>query len=414
MDNLTAVAQPPATISIAKLFKMAFDGQDLKPLHAEMLARVQSNPLDAAAVMNLCTIEQLLGNQASGLKRQSEALAMQRLYRSSWPASPEALRVLAFMAPGDIGTNTPIDFLLQDQDVVLNSLYVVPGQPFPDPLPDHDVAIVIADDSDRNRPVLQDIDRLISSWPCPVLNRPNRIPRLSREQMYSFLQPVPGLVMPPTIRVHRAVLEKLALGSLRAAELSPVRAPGLTFPLIARPVDSHAGTGLGKIEDASALSPYLGAQNESEFFLSPFIDYRSSDGLFRKYRILWVDGRPYPCHMAIAEEWKLWYYNAHMAASAAKRAEEARFMTAFDEGFGRRHARALTAIVERSGLEYMGIDCAELPDGRLLVFEGSICLAAHDMDPPDIYPYKSPQMRKLFAGFLEMLKRKSMLVAVTA
>jgi hypothetical protein len=120
-----------------------------------------------------------------------------------------------------------------------------------------------------------------------------------------------------------------------------------------------------------------------------------------------VDGLPYPCHMAVAEEWKVWYLNANMAASAAKRAEEARFLWEFDATFGARHAAALAAIAQRAGLEYFGIDCAELPDGRLLVFEGDIALVVHDMDPPDVYPYKGPPMRKLFAAFYDMLRRQS-------
>lgn len=144
---------------------------------------------------------------------------------------------------------------------------------------------------------------------------------------------------------------------------------------------------------------------DAEFFISRYVDYRSSDGFFRKYRIVWVDGRPYPCHMAIAADWKVWYLNADMASSAAKRAEEEEFMSTFDEGFARRHAGALAAAVERFGLEYVGIDCAEMPDGRLLVFEGDIALVAHDMDPPGLYPYKGPQMRRMFTAFYEMLKR---------
>jgi hypothetical protein len=129
---------------------------------------------------------------------------------------------------------------------------------------------------------------------------------------------------------------------------------------------------------------------------------------------MWVDGRAYPVHMAISEGWKVWYYNAGMANSEAKREEEARFMAEFDSGFAQRHARALEAIAERFGLEYFGIDCAELPDGRLLVFEGGVDLAAHDMDRPDVYPYKSAHMQKLFAAFREMLNRKSVRDEVVA
>jgi hypothetical protein len=179
-----------------------------------------------------------------------------------------------------------------------------------------------------------------------------------------------------------------------------------------RTIDSHAGRGLAKIEKPEGVEAYLRDHPEREFFISPYVDYRSADGRFRKFRLMWVDGRPYPCHMAIAEEWKVWYLNANMATSAAKRAEEAPFMSEFDTGFGRRHAATLAAISERFGLEYVGIDCAELPDGRLLVFEADVALVAHDMDPPDIYPYKGPQMRKLFAAFYEMLQGKSRSSAV--
>jgi len=384
--------QAPAPSSAAKLLKMAFDGGDMKLLRRETIARLQSSPLDAATLMNLCVVEQILGDQASGLERQSEALRLDRLYRSSWPASPQALRVLAFMTPGDLASNTPIDFLLQGSDSILYSLYVVPGEPLPDPLPDHDIAIVIAGESDEVRPVMTEIDRLIPTWPCAVLNRPGRVLRLSREEMYRVLESVPGLMMPATVRIGRDACEKLG----RAA----------TFPLIARTIGSHAGRGLAKLDDGEAMDRYLRDHPaDAEFCISPYVDYRSSDGLFRKYRIVWVDGRPFPCHMAIGADWKMWYLNADMASSPAKRAEEEQFMSTFDDGFARRHAQALAVAVERFGLEYVGIDCAEMPDGRLLVFEGDIALVAHDMDPPDLYPYKGPQMRKLFTAFYDMLKR---------
>jgi hypothetical protein len=30
------------------------------------------------------------------------------------------------------------------------------------------------------------------------------------------------------------------------------------------------------------------------------------------------------------------------------------------------------------------------------------------MDPPDVFPYKPPQMRKIFAAFTEMLSRRAL------
>ena len=403
MDNGTATSRRSSTTSTARLFKQAFDGHDLKPLRAQLLARMEGDPLDAAALMDLSVTEQLLGNQAEGLRHQAQALHLRRLYRPSWPTPPQALRVLALMAPGDLGNNTPIEFLLDGSDVALHILYVVPGQPLPNSLPEHDIAIATPCESDQNRAVLREIQRLIPSWPCTVLNRPDGIMRSARERMHSLLGAVPELLMPATVQVCRTALEQMGHGSRAAADFLSEA----TFPLIVRPVDSHAGRSLAKLDEPSSIAAYLASQQEPEFFVSRFVDYRGSDGLFRKYRVMWVDGRAYPVHMAISEGWKVWYYNAGMANSAGKREEEARFMAEFDNSFARRHARALEAIAERFGLEYFGIDCAELPDGRLLVFEGGVDLAAHDMDRPDVYPYKSAHMQKLFAAFRDMLNRKS-------
>jgi hypothetical protein len=409
VDNSTVESRRSTTTSVARLFKQAFDGHDLKPLRAQLLARMEADPLDAAALMDLSVIEQLLGNQAEGLRHQAQALRLRRLYRPSWPTPPQALRVLALMAPGDLGNNTPIEFLLDGSDVALQILYVVPGQPLPNPIPEHDIAIATPCESDQNRGVLREIQRLIPSWPCAVLNQPDRIMRSARERMHSLLGDLPGVMMPATVRVNRAVLEQMGHGSRAAAEFLGEAA----FPMIVRPVDSHAGRSLAKLDEPSLIAAYLANQQETEFFVSRFVDYRSFDGLFRKYRVMWVDGRAYPVHMAISEGWKVWYYNAGMANSEAKREEEARFMAEFDSRFARRHARALEAIAERFGLEYFGIDCAELPDGRLLVFEGGVDLAAHDMDRQDVYPYKSAHMQKLFAAFREMLNRKSVRDEVT-
>ena len=99
------------------------------------------------------------------------------------------------------------------------------------------------------------------------------------------------------------------------------------------------------------------------------------------------------------------YVNADMDASAEKRAEEARFMAEFDAGFGARHGAALACIDRLLGLDYYGIDCGETPDGKLLVFEVDTAMLVHAMDAADLYPYKRPQMLKLFGAFREMLER---------
>ena len=74
-------------------------------------------------------------------------------------------------------------------------------------------------------------------------------------------------------------------------------------------------------------------------------------------------------------------------------------MQTFDSDFAPRHRAAFSALADRVGLDYFTVDCAETRQGSLLIFEADNTAIVHDMDPPDIFPYKVPQMRKVFAAF---------------
>jgi hypothetical protein len=226
---------------------------------------------------------------------------------------------------------------------------------------------------------------------------------LSREGVARRLAAEPSILSPPVWRIERASLADMAL---RANGGAP-RADDPRFPLIVRPVGSHAGRGLERLAEPLDLVTYLGAHPEAEFYVSPFVDYSGPDGLFRKFRIVLVGGRPFISHMAVSEHWMVHYLNAGMDQSAAKRAEEAEMMATFDEGFAARHARAFAALYEQFPLDYFGVDCAETRDGRLLVFEADIALIVHNTDPADLYPYKGPAMQKLFAGVLGMFANQA-------
>jgi hypothetical protein len=152
------------------------------------------------------------------------------------------------------------------------------------------------------------------------------------------------------------------------------------------------------------ISGYLAGRPEQEFFVARFVDYASDDGLFRKHRVVFVDGQPYACHMAIADRWDIWYLNAGMMESATKRLEEETFMRTFDIGFARRYRTALAGMATRIGLDYFTVDCAENKRGELLIFEADNTAVVHNMDSPQLFPYKPPQMRMIFEAFAAMLQ----------
>ncbi|MDB5618915.1 hypothetical protein [Tardiphaga sp.] len=400
-DPTTVVAVP--RLGFAQLTRMAFDGENLRPLRHRLMYKAVLGTADAGDGIDLSLLAQLLGEKQNGLTIQDEVLAQHRLFRSPCDMQPPRLRVLALAAAIDMGGNTPIDFLLEDSGIELTTLYVVPGTELPSPLPEHDVAIVVASDSEECRAALAEIDHLAPRWPRPLLNLPRRIGNLDRDKLYRLLSGIDGIEIPPTVGVTHTRLADVSGGNTSLASV----AEGLEFPVIARPRGSHAGVGLARLEDADALAAYLAERAEPEFFISRFVDYSSADGQFRKYRIVIVNGQVYACHMAIAEQWKIWYLNAGMSFSESKRLEEAAFMTTFDAGFAARHRRALDGMVERVGLDYFTVDCAETKSGELLIFEADNTAVVHNMDSPELFPYKPPQMRAIFQAFAAMLLQRA-------
>jgi hypothetical protein len=388
-------------IGFAKLTTMAFEGTDLRPLRDQLISKVADGTAGAGEGLDLSLIAQLLGDKQTGMAIQAEVLAFHQLFRSPCAAEKPKLRVLALAAAMDMGGNTPIEFLLEHSGIELLTLYVVAGIELPVPLPDHDVAIVIASDSEECRDALRKIERAASRWPRPLLNPPHLVCNLDRDKLHRLLCGIEGLDIPATASVTRAQLSVLAQPDTLIADV----AADLKFPIIVRPRGSHAGVGLAKINARSMIGGYLAGRPEQEFFVSRFVDYADDDGLFRKYRVAVVDRRPYACHMAVADQWDVWYLNAGMAFSESKRLEEENFMRTFDQAFAVRHQRALAAMTDRIGLDYFTLDCAENKDGELLIFEADNTAVVHNMDSPDLFPYKPPQMRAIFEAFAAMLYR---------
>ena len=400
--DLTPVSDPLVDLpNQAALLRKVFEGADIVPLIQAELDKLHKDITDAAAYVSLSLLYQLAGQKENGLACLEAGLHYARMFRQ--PAEGATLKLLAICARGDLMTNTPVELLLEGLPVEVSRLYVDMLGDLPDSCPDHDVAIFAIGESDETRPALERLRGLSALWPKPMLNEPLAILDLSRDRLWRKLEGVPGLVVPPTARLTGGALMGVARGD-RALEQA---LPDGAFPLIVRPVGSHAGQGLTRIDDAAALAAYVEQARLHLAYVSRFVDYASADGRWRKYRIAFIGGKPHLAHMAVGDHWMVHYLNAGMAESAEKRAEEAAAMAHFDEDFAARHAEAFAGLHERLGLDYFAIDCAELPDGQLLLFEADVSMIVHALDPVDVYPYKRPQMDKLFAAFEGLLRDRA-------
>ena len=396
---ITTTKLPPhktqELIGLAKIMRLAFNGDDLSNIASQLAKRIEVNSHDSAAMMDLSIVLQINARPELASELQSEALKQHQFYGLETNPDNPALKLLAIMGPGEVMANTPIDFLVEDSDIALSYLYLGEGLPVPSEIPVHDVAFVAVCESDRSQSLLTQLIEIMRHWPMPFINMPSYIAQLSRDKVSEKLASASGIVTSHARRVSR--LETINL----------INAGSDCFPLIARPVNSHAGQGLAKLDDGVQVSEYLNSHDSNEFFIAPFIDYRSDDDLYRKYRVTVIDGVPFAAHMAISQHWMVHYLNADMIHSQKNRDSEEKFIYDFDTDFATKHRVALQEIDRRIGLDYYSIDCANTRDGKLLVFELDSGAVVHSMDPAEFFPYKAPQMKLVFEAFQQMLRRKA-------
>ncbi len=398
----TDLAQQPALLpaGLANIATALYRGVPVQDIEAPLVARLAANPFDAGALHDIATLVGLLGIEHKALHIQQQALQLTRVFRREAQGTGVPLRLLMFAVPGNFMANTPVEFLLEGAPVQLDIVYLMPNEPIPANLPEHDVVLVGIAEAEETAPLLLQLGVKLATWPKPVLNMPGRILDTGRERLHEIIRALPGVTIPPTQRASRETLVAYAW-SARGAETLLSQGQ---LPIVIRPRGTHAGEGLERVDSREQLLAYLAKHPEEQFFISPFVDYASPDGAYRKYRVAVIGGQFFLCHMAISSHWMVHYLNAGMAEDAEKRAEEAEAMATFAASFGRRHAGALQAIADTLGLDYVALDCAEMRDGSLLVFEAGTAMIVHRMDPPDLFPYKQVAMAQVCDAFVSLLR----------
>ena len=68
--------------------------------------------------------------------------------------------------------------------------------------------------------------------------------------------------------------------------------------------------------------------------------------------------------------------------------------------------RRARAVARRPDLDYGGMDCGILADGRVLVFEIDAAMLVHLWDPIEIYPYKHRYVPRIFEAMAALMRRR--------
>jgi Tfp pilus assembly protein PilF len=306
-------------------------------------------------------------------------------YRGTAPPLPVLLLVSA--DGGDIPT---APFL--DDRVFLTSVAVAD---YVDPaaaLPPHRLVLNAIGDADLCGAALDAATALVARTSAPVVNHPAAVLKTGRLANAIRLGALPGVVTPHMARLRRAVLA------------GPDAAlAGFAFPLLLRSPGFHTGRNFVRVETAAELAAAARALPGDELLVIAYLDARGPDGHARKYRVMIVDGRIYPLHLAVSRDWKVHYFTADMTEAPAHRAEDAAFLADMETAIGSKAVAALARVRDALGLDYAGIDFALSAAGDVLLFEANATMVVNPPDPDPRWDYRRPAVATILDAMRAML-----------
>jgi tetratricopeptide (TPR) repeat protein len=295
-------------------------------------------------------------------------------------ATQHALDVVILLGLG--GGNVVIDELFDSTQIRAIKLMVdLHGDA---PLPDCDLIFNGIGDVDAAAGALERATRLLRDARVPVLNDPAAVAHTGRAEQAARLA-LAGARTPWTRRIPAQ-----AIAALSAPVL--VRAPGF-----------HAGRYFERIDSERDRERVAAAMPPGDVFAIEWIDTSDREGLYAKYRVVFVGGVLYPAHLAISRDWKVHYFSAEMASSPSFRARERAFLDDPAVSLGAQTWALLGRIAGDTNLTYGGIDFAIGTDGELVVFECNATMAVRYPPDEEMWSYRRPAVDAIRAAMRKTL-----------
>jgi len=373
---------PAARISLGNL--LYADGElDAARAHYEAALAVQAEL--AEAHQGLARVLSRLGETDAAAPHWRKGFVGHEVVvqRYRGPSPPIPVLLLVSVEDGNIPTRQ----ILDDRIFAVTALYTEFYDPAR-PLPPHAFVFNAIGDADLCATALERAEAIVARTVAPVINPPARVLVTGRPANAQRLAKVPGVVTAEIRTMTHAALPNA--GDLR-------------FPLLLRAPGFHTGRHFLRVERHEDLAPAIADLPGNELLAIEYLDARGANGMARKYRVMIIDGVLYPLHLAISADWKVHYFTADMAANAAYREEEQRFLEDMPAVLGPRAMTALRGIAEALGLDYAGVDFALSADGSILLFEANATMVINPPDSDPIWDYRRAPIECVLGAVRRML-----------
>ncbi len=255
------------------------------------------------------------------------------------------------------------------------------------------VLVNLITEAEQSSRTLDNLRKLLRGVPGKIINPPEAVLRSTRDRVARMLSGIPGLIVPKAARL-RGDKPALAARMLDTAGIKP--------PIILRQAGTHGGKIIGCFDSVDATVAALVA---GEHVATEFIDFRSADGLYRKYRMFFIGPHTILRHMLVSDSW-----NVHASARSifmASRpelvAEERSLFETEDDPLATNVRQVLDEVHRKMALDFFGMDFGVTQDGKVVLFEANATMSFFPFSSDPQYDYLRRCFAPAQAAFRELL-----------
>jgi hypothetical protein len=381
---------PTGHVNLASLLFLTGEHEQARE-HFEAALRLDPDHVHAHRGMGNLLGE--AGDHAGARRHRDKGFQTRFLKTVPYRGDRTPIRVLLLVSA--VGGNTPMASFLDDRyfetHVLVTEYYDAKV-----PLPVHDVVFNSVGDADICREGLEAAGAVLKRTPRPVINHPIAVLKTGRLSNVVRLGGLPNVIVPKMATFRRSML----IGPDAAAIIASA---DFSFPFLMRVPGFHTGRHFFRVEGRNGLAAALAQLPGDDVWLIEQLDARDANGMYRKLRVMMIDGQLYPLHLAISKDWKVHYFKADMAESAQNRSVDGEFLSDMESAIGVPAVAALDRICGTLGLDYAGIDFAVNAQGAILFFEANATMVMAPLVAEEKWAYRRPAFDSVFAAVRRMI-----------